>query len=254
MEAKLKILVTMKRVVNPELKLKINSDGKSLNFEGMNFVENYFDEIAVEEAVRIREKSSEAVEIIACSIGSDANSKELRKCLALGADRAILVKHDAEVDSDLVARVLQKVVEKETPDWIIMGKQATDDDNNMAGQMLAEYLSWPQACFASEVKIEGNQAMVTREVDGGLEVKNINSPAIITCDLRLNEPRLTPLPAIMKAKRKPLETIALADLDVDANLSSEVVAWEEPAGRSAGQMVESVDDLLDKLRNEAKAL
>ena len=262
----MKILVTVKRVTDYERKVKIAADGGSLITEGMNFVPNPFDEIAVEEALRL--VKAHGGEVVVCSIGPKESTQQIRQALAMGAQRGILVLAD-ELDSDAVARILVKIVEKETPDLILMGKQATDDDANQAGQLLAGYLGWPQATFASKevgldsadekaqkpgVQIDGQTASVVREVDGGLETLRFDLPAVVTTDLRLNHPRFASLPGIMKAKKKKIEEIAVDSLGVDVSPKVRMLKYAEPPTRSAGQTVADVDELLEKLRNEAKVI
>ncbi len=250
----MKILVTCKRVVDPEAKIKLLSDGSGIVMDGINFAINPFDEIAVEEAIRIKEKVGG--EIVAVAIAGDEAQQQLRTMLAMGADKAILVKEEGPIDSDLVARTLVKIVEKEQPDLVLMGKQAVDDDANQAVQLVAEYLGYGQACFASEVEMADDQKsiQVTREVDGGLETLSVQLPAVISADLRLNEPRLPKLPNIMKAKKKPLESTSFADLGVEPDLLIKTLGLEEPPSRKAGEIVPDVDTLLDKLKNEAKVI
>jgi electron transfer flavoprotein beta subunit len=214
---------------------------------------NPFDEIAVEEAVRLKE-AGYAEEIIAVSIGPDKSQETLRTALAMGADRAILVSTEENVEPLAVAKILKVVVEEENPEIVLMGKQAIDDDSNQTGQMLAALLAWGQGTFASEVKIDGSSVNVTREIDGGLETVKLNLPAVITTDLRLNEPRYASLPNIMKAKRKPLDQRTPDDYGVDISPRLKTLKVEEPAGRSAGVMVESVSELVSKLRDEAVVL
>lgn len=262
----MKILVTVKRVTDYERKVKIAPDGASLVTEGMGFVLNPFDEIAVEEAIRLTKVHGG--EVVVVSVGSKDATTEIRKALAMGAQRAILVAAD-EVDSDVYARALQKVVEKETPDMVIMGKQNTDDDANQEGQLLAGYLGWPQATFASKhegldsaeekaqkpgIETDGSKATVIREADGGLEVLEVDLPAVITTDLRLNTPRFASLPGIMKAKKKKIEEFSLADLGVEAATKVKYLSYAEPPARQAGQKVPDVATLVDKLKNEAKVI
>jgi len=250
-----KILVTVKRVPDPESTLKVAADGVSYAKDNVKWVVNPFDEIAIEEALRIKEKVSGS-EVVLVSIGDKAAQEQLRTGLAMGADRAILVLADGETDSLGVARVLQKVVETEQPNLIVMGKQAIDDDANCAGQMLAELLGWPQATFASEVVLSDDQssAKVTREVDGGLETLEVPLPAIVTADLRLNEPRYASLPGIMKARKKELKEIPVADLGVDVTPAVRVLKLETPPARQAGRKVESVQELVKILHDEAKVI
>jgi len=247
-----KILVTAKRVTDPDVKIKVKPDGSGIVTEGIDYKVNPFDEIAIEEAIRIKEKAGG--EVVVVSIGPAESTKEIRSGLAMGADRGILVKADGMVEPPTVAAVLQKIVEEEKPDLILMGKQAVDGDNNQSGQILADLLDWPQACFASKVELEEGKAKVTREVDGGFDHVEVDLPAVITADLRLNEPRYASLPGIMKAKRKPIKEMELSGMGV--NLEPRVV-WHqmaEPPQRKSGEMVPDVPTLVAKLRDEAKAL
>jgi electron transfer flavoprotein beta subunit len=250
-----KILATAKRVPDPETVIKINADGTGIVTDNVKWVINPFDEIAIEEALRIREKVAGS-EVVLVSIGPKAAQEQLRTGLAMGADRAILVLSDDALDPLAVARVLQKLVEAEHPDVVIMGKQAIDDDSNCAGQMLAALLGWPQATFASKVELAADQksAKVTREVDGGLETVAIPLPAVITADLRLNEPRYASLPGIMKARKKELKEIPLAELGVDVSPRVKVTRLETPPKRAAGRKVGSVQELVQLLHNEAKVI
>jgi electron transfer flavoprotein beta subunit len=250
-----KILVTVKRVPDPETVIKITPNGAGIVTDNVKWVVNPFDEIAIEEALRIKEKSSGA-EVVLVSIGQKAAQEQLRTGLAMGADRAVLVLADGALEPLAVARVLAKVVATEKPDFVLMGKQAIDDDSNCAGQMLAELLGWPQATFASKVELggDGKSAKVTREVDGGLETLGVPLPAIVTADLRLNEPRYASLPGIMKARKKELKEIPLADLGVDAAPKTKIVKLETPPKRSGGRKVGSVQELIQVLHNEAKVI
>jgi electron transfer flavoprotein beta subunit len=248
-----KILVTVKRVPDPETVIKIAPDGAGIVTDNVKWVVNPFDEIAIEEALRIKEKAGGA-EVVLVSIGQKTSQEQLRTGLAMGADRAILVLGEQALEPLAVARVLAKIAESEKPDLVLMGKQAIDDDSNCAGQMLAELLGWPQATFASKVELEGKSAKVTREVDGGLETLGVALPAIVTADLRLNEPRYASLPGIMKARKKELKEIPLADLGVDAAPKSRVVKLETPPKRSGGRKVGSVQELVQVLHNEAKVI
>jgi electron transfer flavoprotein beta subunit len=249
----MKLLVTVKRVVDYNVKVRVKDDNSGIETANVKMSMNPFCEIAVEEAVRLKEKGV-ATEIIVASIGPAQAQETLRTALALGADRAILVKTDAEVQPLAVAKLLKEVVAKESPDMVIMGKQSIDGDNNQSGQMLAALLDWPQGTFASEVNIADGKAAVTREVDGGLETVSLDLPAIVTTDLRLNEPRFASLPNIMKAKRKPLEEMSPEDLGVDIAARVATLKVEPPAAREAGIKVESVEELVEKLRNEAKVI
>ena len=249
----MKILVPIKRVVDYNVKVRPKADESGVDLNNVKMAINPFCEIAVEEAVRLKEAGS-ATEIIAVTVGAENAQEQLRTALALGADRAILVETDLEVEPLGISKVLKAIVEKESPNLIIMGKQAIDGDNNQTGQMLAALMNYPQATFASELKIEGEKAVVTREVDGGLQTISINLPAVVTSDLRLNEPRYASLPNIMKAKQKPLEIIKSDDLGVDLNPRISTLKVSPPPEREAGIIVESVDQLVEKLKNEAKVI
>ncbi len=250
----MKILVSAKRVIDPDARIKLKADKSAVDSESVEYKVNPFDENAIEEALKLRDEHGG--EVVVVSIGPDDVTQTIRAGLAMGADRGIRVDvEDKALDSDLAARIFAAVFKEEEPDLFILGKQAVDGDNNQVGQLVAEYLGLPQACFASEVSIEGSEAVVTREVDGGLETIALQLPAVITADLRLNEPRYASLPGIMKAKKKPIEDMDLDDLEItDTALKVEVLSLEEPAGRKAGVMVGSVDELLEKLRNEARVL
>jgi electron transfer flavoprotein beta subunit len=249
----MKILVPVKRVVDYNVKVRVKSDGSGVELSGVKMSMNPFDEIAVEEAVRLKEKGA-ATEIVAVSMGVAACAETIRTALAMGADRGILVETDAELQPLAVAKMLKALVDKEQPKLVVMGKQAIDDDMNATGQMLAALLGWPQGTFASKVTIEGDVATVTREVDGGLETVSLDLPAIVTTDLRLNEPRYASLPNIMKARKKPIETVKPADLGVDPSPRLTLVKVAEPPKRTAGKKVGSVAELVDKLRTEAKVI
>jgi len=249
----MKVLVTVKRVIDYNVKVRVKSDNTDVDLANVKMAINPFCEIAVEEAVRLKE-AGVATEIVAVSLGPKAAQEQLRTALALGADRAVMVETDEALESLTVAKMLAKIVEEEQPDLIIMGKQAIDSDNNQTGQMLAALTNMPQGTFASEVKIEDGKAMVTREVDGGLQTVALNMPAIVTTDLRLNEPRYASLPNIMKAKRKPLDTKTPADLGVEVAAHTKLLKVESPAERSAGIKVDSVEQLVEKLKNEAKVI
>ena len=249
----MKILVPIKRVVDYNVKVRPKADESGVDLNNVKMAINPFCEIAVEEAVRLKEAGS-ASEIIAVTVGAENAQEQLRTALALGADRAILVETDLEVEPLGISKVLKAIVEKESPNLIVMGKQAIDGDNNQTGQMLAALMNYPQATFASELKIEGEKAVVTREVDGGLQTISINLPAVVTSDLRLNEPRYASLPNIMKAKQKPLEIIKSDDLGVDLNPRISTLKVSTPPEREAGIIVESVDQLVEKLKNEAKVI
>lgn len=248
----MKFLVTVKRVTDYEAKIRLKPDKSGIVTDGVNMIINPFDENAVEEALRQKEKHGG--EVVVVSIGTSDSVQQIRGALAMGADRGILVKHEGELDSFGVARILQKVVEKESPDVVMMGKQAIDDDSNQAAQLLAEYLGWGQGTFAYKVEIDGGKATVTREADGGLETVECDLPCIVTTDLRLNEPRYASLPGIMKAKKKPLEEIDASSLGVDLAPRVVLKALEEPPQKSAGQIVADVETLVEKLRSEAKVI
>ena len=249
----MKLLVPVKRVVDFNVKVRVRPDGSAVDTSNVKMSMNPFDEIAVEEAVRLKEKGV-ASEIVAISCGVQACQETLRTALALGADRAILVQTDQELQPLAVAKLLQAVVAKESPQLVIMGKQAIDDDANQTGQMLAALLDWPQATFASKLDIADGKANVKREVDGGIEVVELTLPAVVTTDLRLNEPRYATLPNIMKAKKKPLETLTPQALSVDVAPRLTTVKVTEPAKRKGGGRVADVKELVSKLRNEAKVL
>jgi len=249
----MKILVSVKRVVDFNVKVRVKSDGSGVETANVKMSMNPFDEIAVEEAVRLKE-SGLATEIVAVSCGAAACQETLRTALAIGADRAILVETDAELQPLAVAKLLRSLAERERPDLIILGKQAIDDDSNQTGQMLAALLGWPQATFASKIKSQPGKIDVTREVDGGLETISIKLPAVVTTDLRLNEPRYVTLPNIMKAKKKPLENLKPDALGVDVSPRLSTLKVVEPAKRKAGVKVADPKALVDKLRNEAKVL
>ena len=251
----MKILVPVKRVVDYNVKVRVKSDGTGVDIANVKMSMNPFDEIAVEEAVRLKEKGV-ATEVIAVSCGVAACQETLRTAMAIGADRAILVEVGADVDLQplAVAKLLKALVDKEQPGLIIVGKQAIDDDANQTGQMLAALAGLPQATFASKVELTDGGATVVREVDGGLETIKMSLPAVVTTDLRLNEPRYVTLPNIMKAKKKQLDTVKPADLGVDVNPRLKTLKVVEPAGRKAGIKVADVDALVDKLKNEAKVI
>jgi electron transfer flavoprotein beta subunit len=249
----MKLVVPVKRVVDANVKVRVKSDGTGVELANVKMAMNPFDEIAVEEAMRLRE-AGVATEIVAVSCGAQACQETLRTALALGADRAILVETDAELQPLAVAKLLKAIVAKESPQLVVMGKQAIDDDNNQTGQMLAALLGWPQATFASKVKVEGGGAQVTREVDGGLETVSIKLPAVVTVDLRLNEPRYVTLPNIMKAKKKPLETLKPDALGVDVAPRLATLKVEEPPKRKGGVKLPDAKTLVEKLKNEAKVI
>jgi len=249
----MKIIVPVKRVIDSNVKVRVKSDGSGVDLANVKMSMNPFCEIAVEEAVRIKERG-EASEVVAVSIGNAKAQDTLRTALAMGADRAILVKTDQTVEPLGVAKLLKAVVETEKPDIIIMGKQAIDDDCNQTGQMLAGLLGAPQGTFASKIEINGDKVKVTREVDGGLETVELTKPAVITTDLRLNEPRYASLPNIMKAKKKPIEETSPETLGVDVAPRLKVLSVAEPKAREAGIKVDDVAALVDKLKNEAGVL
>jgi electron transfer flavoprotein beta subunit len=253
LEPFMKILVPVKRVVDYNVKVRVKSDGTGVAISDVKMSMNPFDEIAVEEAVRLKEKGV-ATEIIAVSCGDAKCQETLRTAMAIGADRGILVETTEELQPLAVAKLLKALADREQPQLIILGKQAIDDDSNQTGQMLAALLGWGQATFASKVVIEDGKATVTREVDGGLETIALPLPAIVTTDLRLNEPRYVTLPNIMKAKKKPLENVKPADLGVDVTPRLKTLKVSEPPKRSAGIMVKDVAELVSKLRNEAKVI
>ncbi|TVO66000.1 electron transfer flavoprotein subunit beta/FixA family protein [Denitromonas ohlonensis] len=249
----MKILVPVKRVVDYNVKVRVKADNSGVDIANVKMSMNPFDEIAVEEAVRLKE-AGVATEVIAVSCGVAQCQETLRTAMAIGADRGILVQTDEELQPLAVAKLLKTLVEKEGPQLVILGKQAIDDDANQTGQMLAALLNLPQATFASKVAIADGKATVTREIDGGLETLSMSLPAIVTTDLRLNEPRYATLPNIMKAKKKPLETVTPADLGVDVAPRLKTLKVEEPPKRSAGVKVADVAELVAKLKNEAKVI
>ncbi len=249
----MKVLVPVKRVVDFNVKIRVKSDGSGVELANVKMSMNPFDEIAVEEAIRMKE-AGKAEEIIVVSIGPQQAQETLRTALAMGADRGILVQVDGVVEPLAVAKILKGVVEAEAPGLVILGKQAIDDDSNQTGQMLAALLGWAQGTFASKIVIEGDHAKVTREVDGGLQTVELKLPAIVTTDLRLNQPRYASLPNIMKAKKKPIDMKSAADYGVDTTPRLEVMETREPPRRQAGVKVASVADLVDKLKNDAGIL
>ena len=249
----MKILVPVKRVVDYNVKVRVKADGTGVDVANVKMSMNPFDEIAVEEAVRLRE-AGVASEVIAVSCGVQACQETIRTALANGADRGILVNTDVELQPLAVAKLLKSLCDKEGPGLVLLGKQAIDDDAGQTGQMLAAMMNWAQATYASKVAVSGEKANVTREIDGGLETIEIKLPAVVTTDLRLNEPRYATLPNIMKAKKKPLETVTPADLGVDVAPRLQTLKVAEPPKRSAGVMVADVAQLVDKLKNEAKVI
>ena len=249
----MKILVPVKRVVDFNVKVRVKSDQSGVELANVKMSMNPFDEIAIEEALKIKE-AGKATEVIAVSAGVAACQETLRTAMAMGADRGILIETDVELQPLAVAKLLKAVVDKEGPQLVILGKQAIDDDANQTGQMLAALLDWPQATFASKVEIDGAKAKVTREIDGGLETIEISLPAIVTADLRLNTPRYATLPNIMKAKKKPLDTVKPDALGVDVAPRLKTLKVAEPGKRKAGVMVKDVAELVDKLKNESKVI
>jgi electron transfer flavoprotein beta subunit len=249
----MKIIVPVKRVIDAYVSIRVKSDGSGVDTENVKMSLNPFCEIALEEAIRLREAGT-ATEVILVSVGSSDIDTVIRSGLAMGADRAIRIDTDNDVEPLAIAKILKHVVEQEQAGLVITGKQSIDGDNNQTGQMLAALLAWPQATFASKITIDGDAASVIREVDGGLETVELSLPAVVTTDLRLNEPRYPTLPNIMKAKKKPLDVIALADTGVDATKRVTIVNVSPPEARAAGIIVGSVGELVDKLRNEAKVI
>ncbi len=249
----MKILVAVKRVLDYNVKARVNAEGTGIDLANVKMSMNPFDEIAVEEALRIKE-AGKADEVIAVSMGVSQSQETIRTALAMGADRGILVETEEELHPLAVAKLLAAIAAREEPGLVIVGKQAIDDDSNQTGQMFAALMDWPQATFASEVGIDGDKMKVTREVDGGLESIEVSLPALITTDLRLNEPRYAKLPNIMKAKKKQLDVLTPAELEVDISSGLKVVKVEEPEQRKAGEIVGSVAELMDKLKNEAKVI
>jgi electron transfer flavoprotein beta subunit len=249
----MKVLVPVKRVVDYNVKVRVKADQSNVDIANVKMSMNPFDEIAIEEATRLREKGA-ATEVIAVSCGVTQCQETLRSAMAIGADRAILVEDASDLQPLAVAKLLKALCDKEQPQLVILGKQAIDDDSNQTGQMLAALLGWPQATFASKVEIDGTNAVVTREVDGGLETITVKMPAIITTDLRLNEPRYITLPNIMKAKKKQLDVFKPADLGVDTTPRLSLLKASEPPVRKAGIKVADVATLIEKLKNEAKAI
>jgi len=249
----MKILVAVKRVIDYNVQIRVKEDGTGIVTENVKMSTNPPDDNAIEEAVKIKE-SGKATEVVAITIGEEKTQETVRKALAVGADRGIHVKADGIVEPLVVAKILQKIVDKEKPDLVFMGKQAIDDDCNQTGQMLAALLNWPQATFASKIGIKDKVLEVVREVDEGLETIEVIIPAIVTCDLRLNEPRYASLPNIMKAKKKPIEQLNASDLGVDTKSRIEQIKVEEPPKRKSGIKVANVAELVQKLKNEAKVI
>ncbi len=249
----MKILVPVKRVVDYNVKVRVKNDNSGVELENVKMSMNPFDEIAVEEALRFKEKGI-ANEVIAISIGASQVQETIRNALAMGADSGIFVESNDNLEPLNIAKIISSIAQKENIDLLILGKQAIDDDMNATGQMIAALLDWPQATFASKVEISGKKAKVSREVDGGIENIEISLPAVISTDLRLNEPRYASLPNIMKAKKKPINEIKIEDLDVELKKHLNVLKVEEPAKRQSGVMLKTVDELVDKLKNEAKVI
>ncbi len=249
----MKILVAVKRVIDYNVQIRVKEDGTGIVTDNVKMSSNPPDDNAIEEAVKIKE-AGKATEVIALTVGEEKSQETIRKALAVGVDRGIHVKADGIVEPIAVAKILQKIVEKEKPDLVFMGKQAIDDDCNQTGQMLSALLNWPQATFASKIEIKNNKLEVVREVDEGLETIEVNIPAVVTCDLRLNEPRYASLPNIMKAKKKPIEQINTSDLGVDITPRVQQIKVEEPPKRKSGIKVASVAELVQKLKNEAKVI
>ncbi len=249
----MKIIVTTKRVTDPDIKVKVNSEGTGIDMQDVTYKMNPFDEIAVEEAIRIKEGTDG--EVVLLSICPAGMQTEIRAGLAMGGDRAIQVEHDDYVEPSVAARIFNKIIKDESADLVIMGKQAVDDDANQTGQMLAFLLGWPQACFASEIKIEDGHAVVRREIDRGIETIDVSLPAVITADLRLNEPRYPSLPMIMKAKKKKIDTMPFDGLDTDTEPRVKYIAMENPQERAGEcKLFEKVDDLINALQTEAGAI
>jgi len=249
----MKVLVAVKRVVDYNVKIRVKADQSGVELANVKMAMNPFDEIAVEEAVRMKE-AGKATEVVAVSLGTSASQETIRYAMALGADRGILVQTDQELEPLAVAKLLKAVAERENPELIILGKQAIDDDCNQTGQMLAALLDWPQGTFASKVELGEGEMQVTREIDGGLETVKLQLPAVLTTDLRLNEPRYAKLPNIMKAKKKPLDVIDAGEVGVDLTPRLTTLKVTEPSQREAGIRVGSVSELVEKLRNEAKVI
>ena len=249
----MKILVAVKRVIDYNVQIRVKEDGSGIVTDNVKMSTNPPDDNAIEEAVKIKE-ASKATEVVAVTVGEEKAQETVRKALAVGADRGIHVKADGIIEPLAVSKILQKIVDKEKPDLVFMGKQAIDDDCNQTGQMLSSLLDWPQATFASKIDVKDGKLEVVREIDEGLETIEIATPAIITCDLRLNEPRYASLPNIMKAKKKPIEQLNASDLGVDVAPKIQQIKVEEPPKRKAGIKVSSVAELVQKLKNEAKVL
>ena len=249
----MKILVAVKRVIDYNVQIRVKEDGSGVVTDNVKMSTNPPDDNAIEEAVKIKE-AGKATEVVAVTVGEEKAQETVRKALAVGADRGIHVKVDGILEPLAVSKILQKIVDKEKPDLVFMGKQAIDDDCNQTGQMLSALLNWPQATFASNIEVKDNTLEVTREIDEGLETIEISIPAIVTCDLRLNEPRYASLPNIMKAKKKPIEEINVSDLGIDTTPRVKQIKVEEPPKRKAGIKVANVAELVQKLKNEAKVI
>ena len=249
----MKILVAVKRVIDYNVQIRVKEDGSGIVTDNVKMSTNPPDDNAIEEAVKIKE-AGKATEVVAVTVGEEKAQETVRKALAVGADRGIHIKAEGVIEPLAVSKLLQKIVDKEKPDLVFMGKQAIDDDCNQTGQMLSALLDWPQATFASKIDVEDGKLKVTREIDEGLETIEINTPAIVTCDLRLNEPRYASLPNIMKAKKKPIEQLNASDLGVDVNSRVKQIKVEEPPQRKAGIKVANVAELVQKLKNEAKVI
>ena len=249
----MKILVAVKRVIDYNVQIRVKADGSGVETENVKMSMNPPDENAVEEALRIKE-AGKAEEVIIVSIGEEKSKETIRTALAMGADRGVFVNTPANIEPIAVAKILHKIVEKEKPSIVLMGKQAIDDDCNQTGQMLSALLGWSQGTFISKIEVENNIASITREIDEGLEILKLNLPAIITCDLRLNEPRYASLPNIMKAKKKPIEELSKEELEVDISLRIKQLKVEEPPKREKGMMVKDVAELVQKLKHEAKVI
>jgi electron transfer flavoprotein beta subunit len=249
----MKILVTVKRVIDYNVQIRVKSDGLGVETENVKMSMNPPDENAVEEALRIKE-AGKADEVIVISVGEEKSQETIRTALAMGADRGILVKADSNLEPLAVAKVLQKIIEKENPEMVLLGKQAIDDDCNQTGQMLSALLGWGQGAFVSKIDVDGNSVSVTREIDEGLEMLKLSLPVIVTCDLRLNEPRYASLPNIMKAKKKPIDLLNVEDLGVDTSPRIKQIKVEEPPKREKGIIVKDVAELVQKLKHEAKVI
>ena len=249
----MKILVAVKRVIDYNVQIRVKEDGTGVHTDNVKMSTNPPDDNAIEEAVKIKE-SGKATEVVAVTVGEEKAQETVRKALAVGADRGIHIKADGVIEPLAVSKILKKIVDKEKPDLVFMGKQAIDDDCNQTGQMLSALLDWPQATFASKIDVKDGKLEVTREIDEGLETIEINTPALVTCDLRLNEPRYASLPNIMKAKKKPIEQLNASELDVDITPKIQQIKVEEPPKRKAGIKVSNVAELVQKLKNEAKVI